>query len=329
MVSISNRIIWSNLQHLFSQFRKDMDTLANLRAFLATVRGGNFSEAARQLDTVPSVIAKRIGHLEWTLGARLFERSSRRVTLTEAGHKFHARARALVADFDAIASELKRDQNALEGHIRLRAPTSLTVLYLADILAAFQQRYDRLTLEITLLDRSANPAEEGFDISVSGRADSYEGVVDEPLCPLRQVVCASPAYLARRPAPRHPRDLADHDCLVFNPTGHTWHFNSDRGPIRVDVPARLGANDNYALYAAARAGNGIAVLPAYVAGRALADGSLVALLEGYPLQDVWLKALIPARTRGLPRIEVLLAWLREHLGGTPPWERTGPAAPGA
>ncbi|MDX3907194.1 MAG: LysR family transcriptional regulator [Pigmentiphaga sp.] len=301
-----------------------MDTLANLRAFLATVRGGNFSEAARQLDTVPSVVAKRIGHLEWTLGTRLFDRSSRKVMLTEAGHKFHARARALVSDFDDIASELRRDENALDGQIRLRAPTSLTVLYLADILSAFQQRYDRLTLEIMLLDRSANPAEEGFDISVSGRADSYEGVIDEPLCPLRQVVCAAPAYLARRPAPRHPRELADHDCLVFTPTGHTWRFNSARGPVNVDVPARLGANDNYVLYAAARAGNGIAVLPTYIARQALDDGTLVALLEDHPLQDVWLKALIPARKRQLPRIEALLAWLREHLGGMPPWER--PAA---
>lgn len=303
-----------------------MDTLANLRAFLATVRGGNFSEAARQLDTVPSVVAKRIGHLEWTLGTRLFERSSRRVTLTEAGHKFHARARALVSDFDDIASELRRDQDALDGHIRLRAPTSLTVLYLADILAAFQRRHERLTLEVALLDRSANPAEEGFDISVSGRADSYEGVVDEPLCPLRQVVCAAPDYLARRPAPRHPRDLADHDCLVFNPTGHSWRFNSARGPVSIDVPARLGANDNYVLYASARAGNGIAVLPTYVARSALGDGSLVALLEDHSLQDVWLKALIPARKRPLPRMELLLAWLREHLGGTPPWERPADVA---
>ena len=108
-----------------------------------------------------------------------------------------------------------------------------------------------------------------------------------------------------------------------------WHFNSARGPVSVDVPARLGANDNYALYAAARAGNGIAVLPSYVAGKALADGTLVALLEDHPLQDVWLKALIPARKRHTPRLEVLLAWLREHLGGTPPWERPGATAPGA
>jgi DNA-binding transcriptional LysR family regulator len=298
-----------------------VDTLTNLRAFLATVRGGNFSEAARQLHTVPSVVAKRINHLEWTLGSRLFDRSSRKVALTEAGQKFHAKARALVTDFDDIAADIKRDQAGLEGHIRLRAPTSLSVLYLADILSNFQGRHERITMEVVLLDRSANPLEEGFDISISGRAGSYEGVVDEPLCPLRQVVCASPGYLQRHPAPRHPRELADHDCLVFNPTGATWLFKSERGPVSVDVPQRLGANDNYVLYSAARAGNGIAVLPTYVARHALEDGTLAPLLEDYPLQETWLKALVPERRRNLQRIEALLSWLKEHLGGTPPWER--------
>ena len=114
-----------------------MDMLMNLRAFLATARTGSFSEAARQLHVVPSVIAKRVTHLEWTTGVQLFNRSTRRVALAESGQKFLANARALVGDFDAIASGMSRALEAIEGHVRIKAPTSLTVLYLGKILANF------------------------------------------------------------------------------------------------------------------------------------------------------------------------------------------------
>jgi DNA-binding transcriptional LysR family regulator len=298
-----------------------MDILMNLRAFLATARTGSFSEAARQLNVVPSVIAKRVTYLEWTTRAQLFNRSTRRVALTESGQKFLPKARALVADFDGIVSGMARAADTLEGHVRVKAPTSLTVLYLGKILSEFQRSHDRVTMEVALIDRSVNPLEEGFDVALGGMSASYYGVVDEPLCQLAQVVCASPEYLERRGTPKHPRDLADHECLVFRPTGATWMFRSHRGPINVDVPAKLAANDTFMLFAAACAGNGVAVLSTYVAGDALRSGKLLALFPEFPLQETWLKALVPKRRVGTQRIDALLTWLREHLSPVPPWER--------
>ncbi len=147
-----------------------MDILMNLRAFLVTARTGSFSEAARQLHVVPSVIAKRVTHLEWTIGVPLFSRSTRRVALTESGQKFLANAHTLVADFDAIVSGMGRAHDALEGHLRIKAPTSLTVLYLGRMFSEFQRVHDRVTMEVALIDRSVNPLEEGFDIALGGRA---------------------------------------------------------------------------------------------------------------------------------------------------------------
>ena len=307
-----------------------MDTLGNLKAFLATVKLGNFSEAARELSVVPSVVAKRINHLEWTLGVTLFQRSTRKVTLTEAGHRFLPKASALLAQFDGIVRSFEQDAGAVEGHVRLKAPTSVTVLYLADILARFKKAYPAITLDVMLVDRSVNPIEENYDIAIGGRAGAYDGVTDEPLCRLRQVLCAAPGYLAAadetaagHPAkgwPAHPRDLLDHPCLVFSPTGNTWRFEGARGPVSVDVPVTLSSNDNHMLYSAACAGTGIAILPSYVARQAIVDGTLVEVLGDYALQSTWLKAQVPTRKTGLRRVQVLLDWLRNELGPVPPWE---------
>ena len=298
-----------------------MDVLANLRAFLAAARFKSFSEAARQLNVVPSVVTKRVNDLERTTGTQLFNRTTRNVTLTEAGQKFQSSASALVAEFDDILSGLKRDEGKLEGNIRLKAPTTLTVLYLADVLSAFQREHERIMMEVLLIDRSVNPVEEGFDIVLTGLAESYEGVIDIPLCPLQQIVCAAPSYLERKAAPTHPRDLADHDCLVFKPKGPTWQFETDRGLINIDVPQRLTTNDNFVLFAGACAGNGIAVLPTYVCKDALKTGALQPLLTNFPLQPTWLKALVPRRRQGMARIEAAVSWLKRYLEHSPPWDK--------
>jgi DNA-binding transcriptional LysR family regulator len=296
-----------------------MDILQNLRAFLASARHGSFSEAARQLHVVPSVVAKRVSDLERTTGTRLFNRSTRQVVLTEAGQKFQSRASGLVAEFDEVIRDLQRDEGRLEGHIRLKSPTTLTVLYLADLLSAFQREHERITMEVLLVDRSVNPIEEGFDMVITGLSESYDGVMDVPLCPIEQIVCAAPAYLAEKSHPEHPRDLADHDCLIFKPKGPSWQFESNGGPISVEVPQKLIANDNYMLFASACAGNGIAILPTYVARRALQEGTLVLLLQDYPVRATWLKALIPRRRQNLAHIVALRDWLSLHLENAPPW----------
>lgn len=291
-----------------------MDMVANLRAFLAVARFGSFSEAARQLNLVPSVAAKRVTQLEHTVGTRLFERSTRKVTLTEAGEKFQARARGLIADLDDTLAGLRRTGDRLEGRIRMMVPTTLHMLVLSDVLAAFQREHDHITLELALVNRSVNPAEEGFDLCITGHAaNSYEGVLDVPLHQFDSVLCAAPDYLRRRGTPRQPHDLEGHDGLFFKPLGTAWRFDSEQGQLAVDVRPRLIADDTLTLRAAALAGNGIAMLPRYVAGNAIRDGHLVELLHDYPLPRSWFRAHVTQNRAHLARIRSLLDWLKAAL----------------
>jgi DNA-binding transcriptional LysR family regulator len=298
-----------------------MDTLQNLKAFLAVAGSGSFSAAARRLGVAPSVVTKRIDQLEWAAKVALFARSTRRVAPTEAGERFLPRVRAAVAELDEVLSEMARPRRDLEGHLRVKVPTTLAVLYLGAILGRFQAQHPRVSLDVVLADRPLNPVEEGFDLAVVAFPASFSSVVDEPLCPLRRMVCASPAYLAARGVPRHPRELAGHDTLSFLPTGPVWTFRSDRGPIGVEVAPKLSANDNQVLLAAAREGNGVALLPSYVALPALRAGELEEVLEAFPVPEMWVKALVPENRVQIPRVRALLAFLKGNLGQTPPWER--------
>lgn len=297
-----------------------MDTLQNLKAFLAVAERGSFSAAARELGLATSVVAKRIDQLEWATRSKLFARSTRHMALTETGERWLTRVRSAVSELDEVLAGMARAGADLEGHLRVKMPTTLTVLYLGAIVSRFQAEHPRVSLDIVLMDRPLNPVEEGFDIAVSVFPDSFKGVIDEPLCPLHRLLCAAPRYLAARGTPEHPRDLLHHDTLNFLPTGPVWSFQSVEGLVSVEIRPKLSANDNQVLLAAAREGNGIALLSSYVAGPALRDGSLVQVLGAFPIGELWIKALIPESRAQVPRVRSLVAFLNEALSPVPPWE---------
>ena len=303
-----------------------MDTVQNLKAFLAVARAGSFSAAAREARLATSVIAKRIDQLEAATGTQLFARSTRHLALTEAGRAWLARVQPVVSDVEELMATAARPRNDLAGPLRIKAPTTLAVLYLADMLARFQMRHPRIDLDIVLTDGALNPAEEGFDVAISVFGTAYGGVIDVPLCPVRRTLCAAPVYLAGRPPPAHPRDLVAHDTLSFHPTGDVWMFNSPQGPVQVTIRPRLRANDGQVLLAACRAGNGIALLSDYLTGPARAAGELVALLEEFTVPEIWMKALIPESRQHVARVRALVAALSAELA-SPPWQ-TARATPG-
>lgn len=287
-----------------------MDYVSHIQTFIAVVRCGSFSEAARELGVVPSMVAKRIGSLEQHLNTRLFDRTTRKVNLTEAGEKFHVRAAGVVSDLEELLDAVERDEGKLEGHIRLMAPTTLGIQRLGPLLNEFLSQNPRITLEMALVDRSTNPAEGGFDLAISGRLASYEGVVDLPLRPVQPTLCATPQYLASHPEIEHPRDLNNHACLVFSATGSDWHFQSARGVISVEVQARLLADDNMTLLDAALRSLGVAILPSYVVEKHLHQGSLVTVLPKFPPQENWFKAYVPRRRMQVARVQALIEWLK-------------------
>ena len=287
-----------------------MDTLANLKAFVATADAGSFSGAARQLGLVPSVISKRIDQLEWRIRAPLFTRTTRKLTLTDVGERYLRTVKDAVRQVDDALAGMARASGELEGHIRVKVPTTLGILYLSNLLTQFLQGQPMISMDIVLADRSVNPIEEGFDIAIGARPELYGGVQDIPLYPLGRRLCSSPSYLARRGAPQHPADLESHDCLVFTTSGPRWEFESAQGLMGIDVHSKLRTNDGGAIYKAEKA---------------LRKGELVEVLEDFRIPDIWLKALVPASRIELPRIRMLLDWLENNLKPLPPWKTIGDA----
>ena len=224
-----------------------MDTLDNMRTFLAVVKAGSFSAAARALDTVPSVVAKRVNQLEHIMKAPLFHRSTRKLELTAVGHRCRDRFLSIVTEVDHAFTDIAGSGSRLEERLRIKCPTTLTIIHFGDLLARFQAAHPGIRLELVLLDRSVNPLEEAFDVAIGALPTSYANVADIMLCPLPRTVIAAPGYLERAGTPAHPRDLLDHACLSFLATGTNWQFQTQSELLTIDVPGNFSVNDSHVL----------------------------------------------------------------------------------
>ncbi len=294
-----------------------MDTLANLKAFITVARTGSFAGAARELKVAPSVVTKRINQIEWRLKAALFERSTRKVSLTAAGTRYLPSIQRCLSDIHEVFSELSGTRGDLQGTIRIKSPGTLAVQLLGPMFLQFQQRYPLVNLDLLTLDRPVNPVDEGFDLALTLMPDTYAGVIEEPLCKMPRILCAAPSYIERRGMPSQPRDLAQHEILNFMPTGTTWLFDGAAGEVQVRTLPRLSTNEGQLILSAALAGNGIARLTSYLCETHLQSGALVALLPEYPIKTLWLKALIPENRVQVARIRTLVDWLKLNLKTNP------------
>ena len=212
-----------------------------------------------------------------------------------------------------------RREGEIDGHVRIKSPTTITSVYLGALFSEFQFNNPRVTLEVVLMDRSVNPLEENYDLVVGARAASYPNVVDIPLCTYPQTLCCAPAYLRTKPEPRHPGDLIDHDCLTTVLFGTTWPFETPRGAVSVEVRSRFHANDGRVILEGVRRGLGVAILPRYLVDEDLKVGRLVPVLDAFPLATYWLKALVPRIKMDRPAVRELVAFLKARTQSAPPW----------
>lgn len=293
-----------------------MDVLLKLKAFVATADAGSFSEAARNSYVSPSVIMKRIDELEWDFKTTLFERSTRRVTLTDTGRSYLTHARQLIQSYNAMVSGAILNPDTIEGPIRIKAPGVLVRQGLGDLFFRFRTEHPLVRLDIIASDAGGNPSTEGFDIAVGMDQMSYPDVVEQVIRPFPRLLSASPAYLVGRAAPLHPRDLIDHACLTFYVAGPVWAFTSPEGRVEVDVRPVLMSNDSTYLCAAACDGQGIVQLALPDVADALRAGQLVPVLAQFPLVERWVKIMVPAARRDLMRIRLLVERMAQHLAAT-------------
>jgi DNA-binding transcriptional LysR family regulator len=298
-----------------------MDIITNLRTFLEVARASSFSAAARKLNIATSVVTKRIEQIESTTGRRLFERTTRKVDLTEAGHRLFSHAERITSDLHEALTQMREAPTDLIGPLRIKMPTTLTAFYLTGTIARFQAVHPNVTMEVLVLDRVVDPIREGFDMALSMFPTSFGGVIPITICRIRRTVVASPEYVERIGQPAHPAELTLFDTLNFQPLGAIWTFEGDLGPLSVTLRPTLNSNDGQTLLDSVLRSNGIALLSAFIVQPAIDDGRLVPILKDFPVRDFWLRALIPEERMQVPRVQAFLDFLRADLTPVPPWER--------
>ncbi|HEY2515479.1 MAG TPA: LysR family transcriptional regulator [Polyangiaceae bacterium] len=287
------------------------DTFAGMAAFLAAVDGGSFSKAATKLGLTPSGVSKLIARLEERLDVQLFHRTTRRIQLTELGTFYFERVRRIFDDVQSLETEIEESRAKPRGLLRVTAPVVLGQIRILPVVVAFRAEFPDVRVDLILADRVVDLIEERIDVAIRMTAAPPMAYVARKLGDDRRLFCASPAYLARRGRPRHPKDLEDHDCLVFYADGAPipWKLRDKAGkPASVRVCGPLQANNTLALRDAALAGLGIADLPAYLAAEDLRAGRLESVLDDFVAFERAVYAVyppgrsIPARSREFVRV---------------------------
>lgn len=278
-----------------------MAALDDIEVFLAAVETGGFAAAARRLNVTTAAVSKCIGRLETRLGARLFQRTTRKVSLTEAGETYYAHARKAFEHAAAAEDAVRQLNSEPSGRLRVAAPMSFGLEKLAHWIPEFLALYPALELDMNLDDRALDLIEGGYDLAVRiGRlADS--SLVARSLGNLPVHLVAAPAYLEKHGIPVHPHELQAHNCLLFSyvATGNEWQFTSNEsdGNVSVMVSGNYRVNSSMALRSAALAGTGIARIPGYQVESQLADGSLVKLLPDWDTAPLTAHAILPVRVQ--------------------------------
>jgi len=263
------------------------------------------------------MMIKRVNAAEWRLKVQVLKRTTRKVTLTDAGQRMLPSLQSLVHDFDELLTSLRQEGPGTTGTIRVKISHALSVSGLGHKLSSFLKEHSGLCMEVVLLDRPVNPEAEDFDISIDNHSMTYPHVTEIPLYVCQFILCAAPAYLSRRDPPVHPRELQRHQTLALESMGKKWTFRGHDRVLTVDVSPRLITADARGVLDAAKDGRGIALLPACVVEEALMTHTLLPLMQDYAPVEAWVTALVPDSKIDIPRIRSLIDWLT-----TIPLERT-------
>jgi DNA-binding transcriptional LysR family regulator len=298
-----------------------MDKLTGMAIFARVVEAQSFTAAAAQLGMSRSAVSKAIAGLEDRLGARLLNRTTRRLALTEVGQGFYERCARIVAEAEEADLAVSRLQVAPRGTLRLSAPVSFGNLHLAPALPDFMRRYPELRVEIDLADRTIDLLDEGYDLALRIGALPDSSLIARRLADNHMVLCAAPSYWQRRGRPHEPRDLAGHACITYayqrNPS--EWPFAGPGGPFTVRVDGPLRSNNGDLSLAMALAGLGVVVVPRFLCGSHLADGRLEPVLQDWMPPPTGIHAVYPHGRHLSAKVRAFVDFLVERLGPQPAW----------
>ena len=264
-----------------------MDELPYMVTFVQVVKAGGYAAAARQLESSVSAVSKHVTRLEKVLGARLLNRNTRNVSLTEAGSVYYERCVRILEAMEEARDAIPMPGNQPRGHLKLTAPVVFTNLFIVPLLPEFQARYPEVTLLVHPSDVRLDLAEEGFDLAIRITAAPPQNMVGRKLCNGSSLVCcASPAYLKKHGTPKAPEELSTHQCMSFMAAMGEWRFRKDGKERPVRVSGKAQVNNTEAMLKLALLDMGITALPRFLVSEHLAAGRLVELLADHQLEPI-------------------------------------------
>ncbi len=294
-----------------------MNDFSNMQLFVLVVQEGSFSAAARALGITPSSVSRQISQLEGELNARLFQRTTRKQSLTEAGGIYFQHAERIIADLKIARLAVNRLTDTPSGSLHITVEADFAVAYIAPILPEFLEHFPNISIRISMSVGMVDLVDSGIDMAIRiGHLDD-SSLIARNIAVSRSIVCASPAYIERHGEPLHPGDLEAHNCLSFRVgTGvKYWRFSVPEGPLNVPISGRIDVNSVVFLRSLALQGQGIIMVPQWVVRDELSQGKLIPLLEDYPLQPSSspIQAVFPHSRHLAPKVRAFVEFLVERL----------------
>lgn len=286
----------------------------DLRIYVAVIKAGNFTSAAEQLMLSKQYVSRRIAALEESLGARLLNRNTRKLSVTDNGQLFARHAQRILDDVQEAELAVSGRRQVLQGSFRLSVPMSFGISHLSPYIAEFLSLHPALQFQVELADRYVDMIGEGFDMAIRIGTLPDSTLIAKKLGEFRRVICASPHYLQGADAPRKPEDLLDHACLRYGRESQTgWELFQGEQREVINVQGPMVSNNGEMLRDAAMAGLGLILLPEFIVAPALASGDLVTVLDDWHPSSLSLNALYPQHRQRSEVNRVFMAFLQQKL----------------
>jgi len=292
-----------------------MDLLAALRTFVRVAEAGSFSAVAREVGATQPAISRQIGALEQHLDARLIQRTTRSLTLTEDGRDLLSHARRVLDCVEEAETAVGRRQGAPSGLVRIATPAAFGRLYVAPRMRRLLDRYPELSVELHMSDLVTDMIAGGIDLAIRAGTIQEASLVARRVGSSARYVVASTEYLERNGVPAHPSDLARHSCIPFlqYSTPNEWRFDGPGGPVSVEIAGRFRTDSSEAVREAVVTGVGLALAPSWVFGADLTAGRVQAVLQRYQAEQVPIHAVYPSRRNLAPRTRAVIDFLLDEF----------------
>jgi DNA-binding transcriptional LysR family regulator len=300
-----------------------MDRLTSMAVFVAAAEEGSLSGAARRFGLSASMAGKHVTAIETDLNIRLMQRSTRQLSLTEAGRAYYARCKRILEEVDDANREASDAQQIVRGVLRIAVPITFGAMHLGGVLARYLDQHPAATVDVMLSDRYVDLLGEGIDVAIRIGRLLDSDLIARRLAPCRMVFCASPDFLKRHGTPTSAEDLRRAPRLAFSEavSAGDWTLTDPEGQSHpIDGPVRMVANNTQMLLAATLSGAGVAYGPTFVFGERIAAGDLVALLPDHRTSELAIHALYPTARNISLKVRRFIDHLITSFGGEPPWD---------